>query len=68
MKENKEEKNRRLYVIPFCEVITVNNEDCILAASPNVDGNVSVEDPTEDDEDTELSGAKRINMWTEWEE
>ena len=64
----KENKKKRPYVTPFCEVMTVDNESCILASSPNVGGNTSVEDPTEDEEDTGISGAKRLNMWTGWDE
>lgn len=39
-----------------------------MAASPNVKPNTSVEDPKEDDDGTEISGAKKFNMWSGWED
>lgn len=68
MKVKKEDKKRLPYVIPFCEVITGSNEGGVLAGSPNVGTTPSVEDPIEDDEDTEISGAKKFNLWTGWDE
>lgn len=60
---NKKEFKRRPYVRPLAEVIKVDADAQIMAASPNVGGNVSIEDPKEDDDDTEISGAKQFNMW-----
>ena len=71
---NKKEFKRRLYVRPMAEVIKVNADAQIMAASPNVQpgggggGSVSIEDPNEDDDDTEISGAKQINLWEGWED
>lgn len=59
------EKKKFTYVAPFCEVITVSNECSILAVSPGVGTTPTVENPTEDPNDTELSGAKQYNMWAE---
>ena len=70
--------HKQPYVCPNCEVIAVENENTILAGSPAVQpggggpvgnkGSVSIEDLVEDDDDTEISGAKRINRWDAWEE
>ena len=66
---NKKEFKRRPYVRPLAEVIKVDTDAQIMAASPNVQpgggggGSVSIEDPNEDDDDTEISGAKQFNMW-----
>ena len=79
MKTKKEQdKHRQPYVCPNCEVVAVENENTILAGSPPVrpggdgpagnKGTVSIEDLKEDNEDTELTGAKRINRWDAWEE
>ena len=69
---NKKEFKRRLYVRPMAEVIKVNADAQIMAASPNVQpgggggGSVSIKDPNEDDDNTEISGAKQFNMWEGW--
>lgn len=60
---NKKEFKRRPYVRPLAEVIKVDADAQIMAASPNVQPGVSIEDPKEDDDDTEISGAKQFNMW-----
>ncbi|MCI6161411.1 MAG: hypothetical protein MR681_08810 [Prevotella sp.] len=66
---DKKELKRRPYVSPFVEVIKVKADSRILAGSPAVQpgggggGSVSIEDPVEDDEDTEISGAKKFNLW-----
>ena len=60
---NKKEFKTRPYVWPWAEVIKVNTDAQIMAASPNVQPGVSIEDPKEDDDDTEISGAKQFNMW-----
>lgn len=60
---DKKEFKRRPYVKPWGEVIKVNADAQIMAVSPNVQPNISVEDPKEDDDDTEISGAKKFNMW-----
>ena len=77
-KETSTKSHRQPYVCPNCEVIVVENENTILAGSPPVrpggdgpagnKGSVSIEDLVEDDDDTEISGAKRINRWDAWEE
>ena len=76
--KNEQDKHRQPYVCPNCEVIVVENEHTILVHSPAVQpggggpvgnkGSVSIEDLKEDNEDTELTGAKRINRWDAWEE
>lgn len=60
---DKKEFRRRPYIRPWAEVIKVNADAQIMAASPNVQPGVSVEDPKEDDDGTEISGAKKFNMW-----
>ena len=60
---NKKEFKRRPYGRPLAEVIKVDADAQIMAASPNVQPGVSIEDPKEDDDDTEISGAKQFNMW-----
>ena len=79
MKTKKEQdKHRQPYVCPNCEVVAVENENTILAGSPAVQpggggpagnkGSVSIEGPVEDDDDTEISGAKKSTVWDAWEE
>lgn len=65
---NKKEFKRRPYVRPMAEVIKVDADAQIMAASPNVQPGVSIEDPKEDDDDTEISGAKQFNMWEGWDD
>ena len=65
---NKKEFERRPYVRPMAEVIKVGADAQIMAASPNVQPGVSIEDPKEDDDDTEISGAKQFNMWEGWDD
>ena len=67
---DKKKFKRRFYVRPWAEVIKLNADAQIMAASPNVKPNTSVEDPKEDkDPDgTEISGAKKFNMWSGWED
>ena len=70
---DKKELKRRPYVSPFVEVIKVKADSQILAGSPAVQpgggggGSVIVVPLTEDEDDTELSGAKRFSMWDEWD-
>lgn len=71
---NKKEFKRKLYVRPMSEVIKVNADAQIMADSLNVQpgggggGSVSIKDPNEDDDNTEISGAKQSNMWEGWED
>lgn len=65
---NKKEFEKRPYVRPMAEVIKVDADAQIMAASPNVQPGVSIEDPKEDDDDTEISGAKQFNMWEGWDD
>lgn len=65
---NKKEFKRRPYVRPMAEVIKMGADAQIMAASPNVQPGVSIEDPNEDDDDTEISGAKQFNMWEGWDD
>ena len=48
---NKKEFKRRPYGRPLAEVIKVDADAQIMAASPNVQPGVSIEDPKEDDDD-----------------
>ena len=76
--KNEQDKHRQPYVCPNCEVVAVENENTILAGSPPVrpggdgptgnKGSVSIEDLVEDDDDTEISGAKKSTVWDAWEE
>ena len=57
---------KKMYETPVCTVIHLATEHYLLEGSgPKVqpgggnNGHVKIEDPTEDDEDTNLSGAKR---------
>lgn len=71
MKENKmemKENKRHPYVTPCCETMTVSSESSMLAASPAAGTTPSVIDPDEDNEDTELSGAKRFGLWDDMAE
>ena len=79
MKTKKEhDGHKRFYVCPECEIIVMENENAILAGSPAVQpggggpvgnkGSVSIEDLVEDDDDTEISGAKKSTVWDAWEE
>lgn len=65
---DKKEFKLRFYLRPWAEVIKLNADAQIMAASPNVKPNTSVEDPKEDDDGTEISGAKKFNMWSGWED
>ena len=66
MKEKKEQtQHRRPYVSPQSEVLSTENVNPLLAGSPAVKPGVSIENPTEDDEDNEISGAKSFNLWEE---
>lgn len=70
---DKKEFNKKAYVKPTIEVVRVNIEGQVLAGSPAVQpgggggGSISVLPPDEDD-DEEISGAKKFNMWSEWED
>ena len=57
---------KRLYEVPTCAVIHLATEHYLLGeSSPNArpggdqGGGVTIENPSEDNEDTEISGAKR---------
>ena len=57
---------KRLYEVPTCAVIHLATEHYLLEGSgPNArpggdqGGSVTIENPSEDNEDTEISGAKR---------
>ena len=66
MKEKKEQnRHRRPYVCPQSEVLATENANPLLAGSPAVKPSVSIENPSEDNEDTEISGAKSFNLWEE---
>lgn len=71
--DKKEFKKKKAYVKPTIEVVRVNIEGLMLAGSPAVQpgggggGSISVEPPKED-EDEEISGAKKFNVWSEWED
>ena len=71
--DKKEFKKKKAYVKPTIEVVRVNIEGQMLAGSPAVQpgggggGSVSVV-PPEPDDDEEISGAKKFNMWSEWED
>ena len=66
MKEKKEQnRHRRPYVCPQSEVLATENVNPLLAGSPAVKPGVSIENPPEDNEDTEISGAKSFNLWEE---
>ncbi len=66
---DKKEFKKKAYVKPAVEAVEVKADSRILAGSPAVQpgggggGSVSIEDPVEDDEDTEISGAKKFNLW-----
>ena len=70
----KEEFKKKPYVRPTLEVINLDVDAQILAGSPAVQpgggggGSISIENPEEDDDDTQISGAKKFNMWSEWED
>lgn len=69
MRKLKDENGKRAYVTPAIEILSINIDHTILAGSPAVKpgggggGSVSVEAPTEDGDDNEISGAKHFNMW-----
>ena len=64
MDEKKQEgqKRKNKYVKPKVDILKIDSDNKIMSGSPTVEpgnGSVTVEPPTEDDEDTELSGAKK---------
>ena len=66
MKEKKEQtQHRRPYVCPRSEVLATENANPLLAGSPAVKSGVSIENPSEDEDNTEISGAKSFNLWEE---
>lgn len=71
--DRKEFKKEKAYVKPTIEVIRENIKGQMLASSPAVQpgggggGSISVEPPEEED-DEEISGAKKFNVWSEWED
>lgn len=71
--DRKEFKKEKAYVKPTIEVIRVNIKGQMLASSPAVQpgggggGHITVETP-EEDNDEEISGAKKFNVWSEWED
>ena len=64
---------KRLYEVPTCAVIHLATEHYLLDGSgpkarPGGDqgGSVTIENPSEDDDDTDISGAKRWGgVWEE---
>lgn len=56
---------KKTYVKPLVEVVEVNVEDQILAGSPPVEFEITVEPPTPVD-DEEIFGAKDFNRWDDW--
>ena len=68
MRKLKDENGKRAYVAPAIEILSISFGHTILAGSPGVTVGPSVEPPVEDDTDTDLSGAKKFNMWSEWED
>jgi len=72
MKEKKEQNRHRLpYICPQSEVLATEDVNPLLAGSPAVQpgggggGHVSIETPTEDNDDNEISDAKSFNLWEE---
>ena len=71
--DRKEFKKEKAYVKPTIEVIRENIKGQMLASSPAVQpgggggGHITIEPPKEDD-DEEISGAKKFNVWSEWED
>lgn len=71
--DRKEFKKEKAYVKPTIEVIRENIKGQMLASSPAVQpgggggGHITVEPPKKDD-DEEISGAKKFNVWSEWED
>ena len=71
--DRKEFKKEKAYVKPTIEVIRENIKGQMLAGSPGVQpgggggGHITVEPPKEDD-DEKISGAKKFNVWSEWED
>lgn len=71
--DRKEFKKEKAYVKPTIEVIRGNIKGQMLASSPAVQpgggggGHITVEPPKVDD-DEEISGAKKFNVWSEWED
>lgn len=70
--DKKEKKGeRKEYVKPQIDIIKINTDSKILAVSPPVEpgnGFVTVVPPDEDENDTELSGAKRYDRGVRWDE
>lgn len=70
---DKKEFKKKPYVKSAIEVVRADADLQILAGSPQVQpgggsgGSISVIPPEEDDEE-EISGAKKFNMWSEWED
>ncbi len=73
MRKLKDANGKRPYVTPAIEILSISFDHTILAGSSAVQpgggggGSISVEPPKED-EDEEISGAKKFNMWSEWED
>lgn len=59
---------RKTYVRPAIAVVKFTADKQILAGSPPVNPIVGIESPTEDNEDTELSGTKDFTIWSAWDE
>ena len=55
---NKNKLNEKAYITPLTEIIAIDSVHTIMAGSPLVQpgGTVTIEPPTEDDEDTEITG------------
>ena len=66
MKKKKEQiQHRRPYICPQSQVPATENVNPLLAGSPAVKPGVSIENPPEDEDNTEISGAKSFNLWEE---
>lgn len=69
--KEKEGKKKKDYVKPQVDIIKIDTDSKILVVSPLVEpgnGSVTVVPPDEDENDTELSGAKRYDGWGRWDE
>ena len=66
----KKKKKKKDYIKPQVDIIKIDTDSKILAASPPVEpgnGSVIVVPPEEDDDDTDISGAKKYNAWGLWD-
>lgn len=71
MDKKEKEGKRKEYIKPQVDIIKIDTDSKILVVSPPVEpgnGSVTVVPPDEDENDTELSGAKRYDGWGRWDE